>query len=1185
MPGYTLGACLRRGERYRFYEASSPVHEAVVVRLHANPVPSERELAATRHAATVGARLRGVDGVVADLDLVPSGRDLALVTAVVDGARPLRSSVGGTETLVELCRLGASVATVLGAVHRLGLVYRALSPDSVLVDPAGGAHLADLERTTDLEAETSPLLDPARLGSALTYVSPEQTGRMNRAVDARSDLYCLGLVLFELVAGSPPFTDSSPRSLAHAHIARRPPRLDERRPGCPALLADLVDRLLRKQPEERYATAAAVAADLQEIADDIAAGRTPSFALGRHDVEPRLRLSDVLFGRDAEVRALHELMLGAAAGGRELAFVSGYSGIGKSRLVNELHRPVAAVDGWFATGKFDLYRRELPYIAFIQAAGELVRQVLTLPQAELDALSVRLTEELRASAAALAELIPDLALIIGEQVPPGEASPAEAQRRLEVGIRTLVRVVASVDHPLVLFIDDVQWSDLASLRLLDALIDDVAASGLLVIIAWRDNEVGPGHHAWEFVQRHLARAAHLVLEPLALEDVTDWLAASMGEETFAGADLARLTHHKTLGNPFFVRQFLRDLVDDGVLRIGESGMWSWDVAAIERRSVSENVGDLVSRQVERLPGDVRQVLQAASCVGPEFDLDSVVGIVGRARDVAGGSLHAALRAGLIVPRDDAYAYASEHEAGINPRFAFLHDRVQQAAHESMPTEVRAAAHLSLARRGMAEGDRDRGRVDELAIDVASHLVAGMSALDDPAERIRAAHWLVAGAVRAKAVMATEPAQVFLDHAEELLPDEHWDLHSDLARRLHTEAADIAYIEGRFADIDRHAAAVLAHTTNPLERMPIHNIHIGIGVAQNHWAEATRYAVDVLADEYGIALPFEPSLATVATEIARMRWQLRGWSIDDLRGLPPMTDELVDASMSLLMKTATNAYWASPNLVPLIGLTMVRQSIRHGNSGLSAYGYVLYGLVASAVLFEAERGYRFGALAMDVLDQFGARHLVGKTALVHHGFIRHGVDPMAICGRSVLESFHEAHAAGDIENAAYCAMAALYTAVVSGEPLPTLTERLAPYVDAVRASGHEQTIYGTSVWLQAVDNLRADDVEPELRGEHIDFEPRLAEMLESERGNAIPQGVCAAGFLAFLLDDERAERHLSLLFASMRSTPGQAYLMPCLGMYAILLDAQAGGPTSEPGRPRQARRDHPAARTPGEDERP
>ncbi|HEX5946021.1 MAG TPA: AAA family ATPase, partial [Acidimicrobiales bacterium] len=1121
VPGYELGACIHAG-RYRFYEATSPAHGAVFVRLHASPVPSERDLAATRHAAAVGARLSAVDGVVPHVDLVPSGRDLALVTARVEGARPLRSSVGGAASLAELCRLGASVATVLGALHRQGLVYCALSPDSVFVDPTGAAHLADLGRATDVEAETPPLFDPARLGAALTYVSPEQTGRVNRAVDARSDLYCLGLVLFELVAGSPPFTDPSPRSLAHAHIARRPPRLDERRPGCPVLLADLVDRLLGKQPEDRYATAIAVADDLRAIADDIAAGRTPSFPLGLHDVEPRLRLSDVLFGRDGELAALHGALDGAAAGGRELAFVSGYSGIGKSRLVNELHRPVAALDGWFGTGKFDLYRRDLPYAAFIQAAGELVRQVLTLPEAELDALSARLTDELRASAAALGELIPDLALLIGEQEPPGDVSPAEAQRRLEAGIRTLVRVVASVEHPLVLFVDDLQWSDLASLRLLDALIDDGAASALLVIVAWRDNEVGPAHQAWDFVQRHRERAVNLVLDPLGVGDVTEWLAASVHEETGAVADLARLTHDKTLGNPFFVRQFLRDLVVDDVLRIGGSGMWSWDTATVERRGVSENVGDLVSRQVGRLPSGVRQALQAASCVGPEFDLDSVVGIIGGARDDAVVSLHAALRAGLILPRDDAYPYASDHSAGINPRFAFLHDRVQEVGHESMRPDVRTAAHLALARRGMAEGDDDPARVDELAVDVASHLSAGISALDDPAERIAAARWLVAGAVRAKAVMATEPAQVFLDHADALLPVERWATHPDLARRLHTEAADIAYIEGRFADIDRHAAPVLAHTTAPLDRMPIHNIHIGIGVAQNRWAEATRYAIDVLADEYGVALPYTPSLPAVAAELAKMRWQLRHWSIDDLRGLPPMTDELVDASMSLLMKTATNAYWASPNLVPLIGLTMVRQSIRHGNSGLSAYGYVLYGLVLSAVLFEAERGYRFGELAMEILDRFTARHLVGKTGLVHHGFIRPGVDPMATCGSSVLEGFHEAHAAGDIENAAYCAMAALYTAIVSGEPLPALTERLAPYVDAVRASGHEQTIYGTSVWLQAVDNLTADVIEPELRGEHIDFERRLGELLESETGNAVPQGVCAAGFLAFLLgDDERA----------------------------------------------------------------
>ncbi len=607
--------------------------------------------------------------------------------------------------------------------------------------------------------------------------------------------------------------------------------------------------------------------------------------------------------------------------------------------------------------------------------------------------------------------------------------------------------------------------------------------------------------------------------------MTNWVAVSMHEEADVVKDLARLTHDKTLGNPFFVRQFLRDLVTDDLLRVDASGTWSWDVTAVDRRSVSENVGDLVSRQVARLPSGVREILQAASCVGPEFDLDSVVSIVGGDRDEAVAGLHAALRSGLVLPRDDAYQYASGGRSRHQPSV-----RVPPRPRAGGRSRVDAARRCAPRATWRSPGAAWRRGIPIRPASMSSRSTSpATSAPRSTSSMIRrsarvAARWLVAGAVRAKAVMATEPAQVFLDHADTLLPADRWNTYADLARRLHTEAADIAYIEGRFADIDRHAVPVLAHTSDPLERMPIHNIHIGIGVAQNRWGEATQYAIDVLADEYGIELPYKPSLVTVATEIAKMRWQLRRWTIDDLRDLPPMHDELVDASMSLLMKTATNAYWASPNLVPLIGLTMVRESIRHGNSGLSAYGYVLYGLVASAVLFEAELGYRYGELAMEVLDRSGARHLVGKTALVHHGFIRHGVEPMATCGKSVLEGFHEAHAAGDIENAAYCAMAALYTAVVSGEPLPALTERLAPYVDAVRASGHEQTIYGTSVWLQAVDNLVANSVEPELRGAHIDFEPRLAELLVSEGGNAIPQGVCAAGFLAFLLDDdERAER--------------------------------------------------------------
>ena len=1145
----------------RVYDAESDGRGRVVVTLHSSVTPTNQELAAARHAFSIGRRLAAVEGVVGHLELVDTGGDLALVTERIPDARPLRSLVGNVSNVVEVCEIGAALADAIGNVHREGFVHGGLAPENILVAADGAAWLLGFGAATDITTERAGQFELARLGPSLAYVSPEQTGRVNRPVDTRSDLYSLGIILFELLTGSTPFRDRSPRALVHAHIARVAPRVDDQRSGTPTVLCDLVDKLLAKDPESRYKTAFAVAADLRSLAKAIGRGDTPAFELGRSDADPHLHLSDRLFGRDAEVDWLLQAYEAASGGRRSLVFIDGYSGIGKSRLVNELQHPIASADGWFATGKFDLYRRDLPYSAFIQASSELMRQVLTLPAGDLDAIRSALDVELRGSAGAIAELVPELTVLIGEPEAPGEVSPGDAQRRLEAGIVTLVEVLARAEHPLVLFIDDLQWCDLASLRLLDALLDDNGErSALVLVLAWRNNEVGPGHAAWSFIERHADHATSITLEPLGFDALTEWIATSLRTSAPEVKDLVQLTLDKTAGNPFFVRRFMRDLADKQLIGVDSSGSWTWDTAAIERHSVYENVGELVAQQVQRLDPSVRRVLQVASCIGPQFDRESVMAVVDNQIDDVTDRLHEGLRAGLIVPCDDDYRYASDDSDGINPTYAFLHDRVQETAHETMEADARADAHLAIAHHRTSQAMASSEGPESFAVDIASHYVAGRTAVGD-AERLEAARWLVTAAVRAKSVMATETAQEFLDLADTFLPSDRWVTAGELARSMHTEAADVAYIEGRFTDIDRHADAVLLHTSDPLRRLPIHNIRIGIGVAQSRWAEATEYALDVLADEYDLHLPLRPSLGLVAAEIGKLRWLLRGHTPEELRDLPTMDDDHVDASMSLLMKTATNAYWASPNLVPLIGMTMVRQSLRHGNSALSAYGYVLYGLVQSAVLFNSETGYRYGELAMATLERFGARHLYGKTALINDTFIRPGVDPMAACGRDVLHAFHEARAAGDIENAAYCAMASYYTAVVSGESLGSLAMRLEPYVAAVRTSGHAQTIYGTSVWVQAVANLRSDQPTAELRGEFIDFEPVLADLLEEEDGNAIPQGVCAAGFLAFLLgDDERAERHLGLLFRNARNTPGQAYLMPCLAMYAILLTRReaAGG---------------------------
>ena len=696
-------------------------------------------------------------------------------------------------------------------------------------------------------------------------------------------------------------------------------------------------------------TADAVADDLRQIAEALDHGNTPDFELGRRDVDAAPRLSERLFGRDAEVASLLDVYERTSTGRQHLVYVAGYSGVGKSRLVDHLQRPVAETDGWFATGKFDLYRRERPYSAFVNAIGDLIRQVLTLPGHELDEIRDRLTTELRGSASALTELVGELATLVEPQDAPAEVSPGDAQRRLEAGIVALIGVLATSAHPLLLFIDDVQWCDLASLRLLDALLDD-EETALMLILAWRDNEVGPGHAAWEFIQRHEIEATTLeLLEPLRLDDLAEWISTSLHTSPSEVKDLAQLTLDKTLGNPFFVRRFMRDLADEHLLQIDRSGSWSWETAAIERRGVEDNVGDLVSRQVGQLEPAARLHPAGGVVRGhPVRPRQRHRRDRRRRRQTRRRSPHRVARAGLIVPSDDDFRWAGSSWSGIDPRFTFLHDRVQQTAHEAMESTARAAAHLALARRLV---ERDSQGAQDHSVDIASHYLSGLAALDED-HHVEAATWLVRGAVRAKAVMATENAREFLDRADELMPSDRWTVDAELARSLHTEAADVAYIDGRFGDVDRHATDVLTHTSDPLHRIAIHNIYIGIGIAQSRWTEATKYAVDVLAEEYDLHLPLRPSLATVAAEIVRVRWLLRSKSIDDLRNLPTMRDPLVEASMSLLMKTATNAYWASPNLVPLIGMTMVKQTLHHGKTALSGYGYVLYGLVQSAVLFDA-----------------------------------------------------------------------------------------------------------------------------------------------------------------------------------------------------------------------------------------
>jgi PAS domain S-box-containing protein len=895
-------------------------------------------------------------------------RGRAMLMLEDPGGETLDHFLRGPMELTQFLRFAIGLATALGGLHKGELIHKDVKPANVLVNPVTGqVWLMGFGIASRLLQDRQAPDPPECIAGTLTYMAPEQTGRMNRSIDSRSDLYALGVTLYEMVTGTLPFIASDPMEMVHCHIARRPTPPCVRLNSIPEQVSAIIMKLLAKTAEERYQTAVGVEKDLRRcLAEWETHHRILEFRLGDKDVPGRLLIPEKLYGRESEIDAL----LGAfdrvvASGKPELVLVSGYSGIGKSAVVNELHKSLVPPRGLFASGKFDQYKRDIPFSTLAQAFQGLIRRLLGKNEGELAPWRNALREALGENGRLIIDLVPELELIIGGQPPIPDLPPQDERRRFQLVFRRFVDVFAQPSHPLALFLDDLQWLDSATLDIVEDLLTHADVHHLMLIGAYRDNEVDSFHplmRKLETVRSTGAAAQEIRLAPLNHDCLTELVRDALHTDIERAAPLAQLVHEKTAGNPFFVIQFLRVLVDESLLMFAQdTAQWSWDLDGIHDKRYTDNVVDLMAGKLTRLPARTKKALQQLACVGNAAEITMLSTAFEMSEEEVHSDLWEAVRLELV--------------QRLNGSYKFLHDRVQEAAYSLIPEQLRAPTHLRIGR--LLAARTPTGRRHEVIFEIVNQFNRGATLITEQAEREELAELNLIAGKRAKASTAYASACTYLHTGIAALCRDAWTSRYELAFALRLECAECEYLKGNFDEAERLIEALLAKGVSKIDKASAYSLKIDLHVMRSEHLEAVESALECLR-LFGLDMPAHPTREQVEAEYEKVWKGLAGRPIESLIDLPPMTDPEIQAVMRVLSVLFAPTLFTDINLLYLYICHMVNLTLRYGTADASSSAYGWFGVLLGPVFLRSADGYAFGQLACELVERQNALAYKAKT---------------------------------------------------------------------------------------------------------------------------------------------------------------------------------------------------------------
>ncbi len=1071
--------------------------------------------------------------------------------------------------LSSFLKIAIRIAEALEEIHKINIIHKDIKPSNIIVNPQSGeVKLIDFGVASRLSRENSFLQSPEHLEGTLRYMSPEQTGRINRFVDYRSDLYSLGATFYEILTGEPPFASLDSMELIHHHIAKIPvsPREKNKSRNIPIELSEIVMKLLAKNAEDRYQSSFGLKKDLEICAakldgDDISRDLL-EFVPGKYDISDKFQIPQKLYGREKEIEKLLNSFEKVSFGQQEILFISGYSGMGKSSLVNEIQKPVLSRRGYFAEGKCDPLKRDVPYTPFIIAFQSLIRQVLAEPESVIDSFRMEFNKTLKTNARVLSEMIPELELIVGEMPSVPSLGAKESQNRFNLSIQQFVQIFARENHPLTLFLDDLQWADSASLNLLETLETNPDSKFLFIIGAYRNSEVDSSHpltQTIDEIQKSGTNVESIVLTSLGLDSVKLLLSEALHCDPEKSGQLAELVSSKTDSNPFFVSEFLKTLYQSKLIDFDHNvGEWIWDLEKIEERDITDNVIELMSEKIRSLSEDTRQILQLGSCIGNRFDLKTI-SIVNENTSVSmADALNEAVEYGLLVPFGNAHQYLREEElsrfststvseniAEIDDeideksvQFKFLHDRVHQAAYALIPEAEKPEIHLRIGRYLLSSAGWSEVR--ERLIEIVGHLNLGLHLLQNESERMELADLNFKAGMKAKTSAAFTSASNHFRTAINIIGDSGWESHYERTLSIYSEAMETEYLDTSFEKMEEFAKVVIEKSRSFMDTVRIFETRLRVETAQAKYLEAIDIAREILG-KLGLKIPANASKLDVITGLVRTKLAIGTKSINDLENLPELMDPKKLSIMNLLMRTTPPAYMGAPNLFPVIVFNMLIISIRYGNSPISAYAYCVYGLLVMAILGDIETGYEYGKMSIRLLEKLGAHELKNQILMPYNAFIKHWKEHLAETKEAMEEIANSSLESGDLEYSSYAAIVYCTHSFLCGDHLPSFLKKADQYLTLSKKLKQEAAINNIRIIAQLSEYLSVSKSFPEECLGEIFQKEHLTYLIESKNFTAVAFFYYASSVLDYMSENyEKALENSNLAESHIESATGLAW---------------------------------------------